>query len=55
MLKQGDSVAARRGDDWCAGTVTRSLFRGIEVDVRLDDGTILRGLTSKDVKIRDEE
>jgi hypothetical protein len=49
-LSVGDRALARCGDDWCPGTVSRSVGRGAEVDVRLDDGRVIRNLTSKDVK-----
>lgn len=49
-FSQGDRALARCGDNWFPGTVARSLFRGVEVDVRLDNGKTLTNLTSKDVK-----
>lgn len=51
----GDKVIARRGDDWCPGTVSRSVSRGAEVDVRFEDGKTLRNITSKDVKPETKE
>lgn len=50
-LSIGARVLARGGDTWKPGTVSRSLFHGAEVDIRCDDGTMLRNLTSKDVKL----
>lgn len=54
-LSVGDRVLARGGDTWKLGSVSRSLFRGAEVDVRCDDGTMLRNLTSKDVKVGEDD
>lgn len=46
----GDSVECRVGDDWHPGTVSRSLFRGSEVDVRLPSGSVMKGLLAHEVR-----
>lgn len=51
FLKVGDKVEARVGDDWKVGHVSRSLFRGIEVDVRLEDGKVVTNLVATQVRL----
>lgn len=48
----GDDVEARIGDDWHYGKVSRSLHRGVEVDVRLENGKVMTNLTAKDLRPR---
>ena len=51
LLEVGDRVEARVGDDWIPGAVSRSLFRGVEMDVRLDDGRVMKNLSAREVRL----
>lgn len=50
-FRQGDDVEVRINDAWLKGKVSRSLFKGVEVDVRLEDGRVMKNLTAKDVRV----
>ena len=51
-LKVGDGAEVRVNDVWLKGKVARSTGNGAEVDVRLDDGRVMKNLTAKDVRGR---